>query len=348
MHDDTATTGRDPETVMAIALDKAGVLPIDPELAPLPATFPSEHPDPEPGLHGSSVTASACAAMAIFAGTPGRDEFDTRDVWDRDDATCALGEAIRILVDGITIEGTQLFDEREPLLWGFANMLHQQLQRLERTIDKIMPELHDLQREQDGSEVLALKLQLLTERLQNLTARGAAFEELRDLAADAYRTHTGELWQPRQGSHTSRSGALNSAAIDARDFIRARNARQTDQHLPSGTIIAVAGGNGVKNGDKIWASLDAAREKYADMVLLHGGAHGAEKIAASWADARHVQQIICRPNWKAHGKAAPFRRNDELLNLLPKGVIAFPGSGITGNLVDKARQLGIPVHRVSA
>ena len=47
-------------------------------------------------------------------------------------------------------------------------------------------------------------------------------------------------------------------------------------------------------------------------------------------------------------KAAPFRRNDELLNFLPKGVIAFPGSGITGNLVDKARQLGIPVFQVAA
>ncbi|MCY4397576.1 MAG: DUF2493 domain-containing protein, partial [Rhodospirillaceae bacterium] len=46
--------------------------------------------------------------------------------------------------------------------------------------------------------------------------------------------------------------------------------------------------------------------------------------------------------------AAPFRRNDELLNLLPKGVIAFPGSGITENLVDKARQLGIPVQRIAA
>ena len=73
---------------------------------------------------------------------------------------------------------------------------------------------------------------------------------------------------------------------------------------------------------------------------------GYEKIAASWADARGVDQVICRPDWNAHGKAALFRRNDELLNLLPKGVIAFPGSGITGNLVDKPRQLGIPVFSV--
>ena len=348
MHDNDSDAGRDPETVMAVAFNRAGVFPLDPHRAPLPAAFAGEDSDPDDAFHASSATASTCTAMAVFAATPGRDEFDSRDVWDRDDATAALGEAIRILVDGLTIEGTQLFDEREPLLWGFVNMLHQQLQRLERTIDKIMPELNDLQRDQDGSEILALKLQQLTERLQNLTDRGAAFEELRDFAADAYRTHTGEIWQPRQGSYTSRSGALNSAAIDARDFVRARNARHTESHLPPGTIIAVAGGNSVRHGDRIWASLDSARAKYTDMVLLHGGAHGAEKIAASWADARGVQQIICRPNWKAHGKAAPFRRNDELLNLLPKGIIAFPGAGITGNLVDKARQLGIPVHRVSA
>ena len=96
------------------------------------------------------------------------------------------------------------------------------------------------------------------------------------------------------------------------------------------------------------STLDRARAKYGDMVLLHGGGPGIEKIAASWAQARGVNQVICRPDWNAHGKAAPFRRNDELLNFLPKGVIAFPGSGITGNLVDKARQLGIPVYRVAA
>ena len=83
------------------------------------------------------------------------------------------------------------------------------------------------------------------------------------------------------------------------------------------------------------------------MVLLHGGGPGVETVAARWAEARGVHQLVCRPNWNAHGKAAPFRRNDELLDLLPKGVIAFPGSGITGNLVDKATKLGIPVHRVA-
>ena len=66
-----------------------------------------------------------------------------------------------------------------------------------------------------------------------------------------------------------------------------------------------------------------------DIILVHGGGPGVERIAAKWADTNGVHQVVCKPDWNAHGRAAPFRRNDELLNLLPKGVIAFPGSGIT-------------------
>jgi hypothetical protein len=32
-----------------------------------------------------------------------------------------------------------------------------------------------------------------------------------------------------------------------------------------------------------------------------------------------------------------------MLSVMPTGVIVFPGSGITGNLADKARRFGIPV-----
>ena len=286
--------------------------------------------------------------MALFGATPERGECDSREVWDEDDAIDALGEAIRVIVDGITVEGTQMADEREALLWGFVNCLHAQVQRLDRTVDRIVPEMRDLERAQDGTEVKAHELETLTDRAQNLGDRRDAFEKLRDVAADAYRLHTGDVWRPRHGSHASQTGQLTSAAIDARDFRRARQDRETRAHLPDGTLVAITGGKSVVDVDAVWTTLDRARAKYGDMVLLHGGGPGYEKIAASWADARGVDQVVCRPDWTAHGKAAPFRRNDELLNLLPVGVIAFPGSGITGNLVDKARQLGIPVMIVTA
>jgi hypothetical protein len=80
------------------------------------------------------------------------------------------------------------------------------------------------------------------------------------------------------------------------------------------------------------------------MVLLHGGSpKGAEKIAACWADNRNCPQIVFRPDWARHGKAAPFKRNDQLLDVLPIGLVVFPGSGITDNLADKAQMLGIPL-----
>ena len=130
--------------------------------------------------------------------------------------------------------------------------------------------------------------------------------------------------------------------------MRARKDRETRAHLPQGTLVAIAGGKQVTDVAAVIARLDKAKAKYADIILVHGGGPGIERIAAQWAERNGVHQVVCKPDWNAHGRAAPFRRNDELLNLLPKGVIAFPGSGITDNLVDKAVKLGIPVQRVAA
>ena len=293
-------------------------------------------------------TAIVCESMALFGASPERGELDSRVVWDEDDAIEAMAEAIRVMVNGITVNGTQMADEREPLIWGLVNMLHSQVQRLDRAVDRIVPEMKDLETAQDGTEVKAWELQLLTDRARNLGDRRDAFEKMRDIAADAYRAETGDVWRPRRGSHVSRTGALTSAAIDARDFCRARKDRETRAHLPEGTLVAVTSGKTVTDTDAVWSTLDRTRTKHGDMVLVHGGGPGVEKVAASWAEARGVDQVVCRPDWNAHGKAAPFRRNDDLLNLMPKGLIAFPGSGITHNLIDKARRLGIPVLEVPA
>ena len=84
------------------------------------------------------------------------------------------------------------------------------------------------------------------------------------------------------------------------------------------------------------------------MVLMHGGSpKGAEKIAACWAETRKVAQVAFKPDWTKHAKAAPFKRNDSMLAVMPIGVLIFPGTGIQDNLADKARMLGIPVYRFS-
>ena len=54
-----------------------------------------------------------------------------------------------------------------------------------------------------------------------------------------------------------------------------------------------------------------------------------------------MQQVAFKPDWSRHRKAAPFKRNDAILEILPIGVIVFPGTGIQDNLADKAKALGI-------
>jgi len=178
-----------------------------------------------------------------------------------------------------------------------------------------------------------------------LIERRNCIELFRDLAAEGFETHTGSPWRPRKGSKVNHR-TLTSAMIDSRDFIAARRRADTEVMLPTGPKIAFTGGLDFNDHRLIWDCLDKARAKHPDMALLHGGSpKGAELIAAKWATNRKVPQIAFKPDWTKHAKAAPFKRNDAMLEVLPIGVIVFPGSGIQANLADKAKILGIPVWK---
>jgi hypothetical protein len=203
------------------------------------------------------------------------------------------------------------------------------------------------QKEQDGSEVKSVELERLIAEGQTLIERRDAFELMRDQAAEYFERHTGSSWRPRAGSMVNHRN-LTAAMIESREFLAAKKRAEAEVLMPAGPKIVFSGGEG---GDHklIWAKLDQVHAKHPDMVLLHGGSpKGAEKIAARWADHRKVPQIAFKPDWTKHVKAAPFKRNDQILNVMPIGVIIVPGTGIQDNLADKARKLGIPVYRFDA
>jgi len=106
---------------------------------------------------------------------------------------------------------------------------------------------------------------------------------MRDAAADAYRAETGDVWRPRHGSHTSQTKHLTSAAIDARNFLRARNDRAMRAHLPEGTLVAITDGKDARDPAAVIRKLDQARAKHPNMVPVHGGGSGVEGIAAQCA-----------------------------------------------------------------
>ena len=94
--------------------------------------------------------------------------------------------------------------------------------------------------------------------------------------------------------------------------------RRAEVLAPSGPRIAFTGGMDCNDHRRIWDVLDKVRAKHPDMVLLHGGSpKGAERIAACWADHHKVPQVVFKPDWTRHANAAPFKRNDQMLEALP-------------------------------
>ncbi|GGB75569.1 DUF2493 domain-containing protein [Glycocaulis alkaliphilus] len=289
----------------------------------------------------SSATAAVLEELQLYGYRPFADEPDPRPLPDAD----ALQGAIADIFDALaaTLEDTRLEPDVEDLLWSVTNLFHRTAARVDRDLDDNEQAQKRSQREQDGSEIRSVELEALTAQGTTLIERRNAYELMRDIAADHFETHIGQTWRPHSGSRISHR-TLTAAMIDSRDYLSAKRRAEIEPLLPSGPRVAFSGGLDVTDHRAIWDALDRVKAKHADMVLLHGGSpKGAEKIAACWADNRKCQQIVFKPDWKRHGKAAPFKRNDALLEAMPIGLILFPGSGITDNLADKAKKLGVPL-----
>jgi len=302
----------------------------------------SDRDDFEPD-HASSPTEHVLTELQLYGFRPFQDELDPRPLPEGNTVAGAIADIFDALI--VTLQDTRLEPDLDDLLWSTVNLFHRATGRIERELDDNEQAQRRSQREQDGSEVKSVELERLTAEGQTLIERRDAFELMRDQAAEHFEHHTGSSWKPRSGSMVNHK-ALTSAMIDSRDFLAAKRRAETEVMLPAGPKIALTGGLDFNDHQLIWAKLDQVQAKHPDMVLMHGGSpKGAERIAARWADHRKVEQIAFKPDWAKHAKAAPFKRNDAMLDVMPIGVMVFPGTGIQENLADKARKLGIPVWK---
>ena len=292
-----------------------------------------------------SSTAAVIDKLTLLGARPPAEDPEYRPLPEEVSIEALTGAMIEAAMAMLT--DTALEDDLDEVLWSIVNIFHRRVSHLDRLLGDNESSQREAQQAQDGSEVRSVELERLFQQGQDLTERRDAFESIRDAAGDHYRAQTGSAWLPRTGSKVSHK-TLTASVIESRDFISAKRRRETEIHCPEGTRIAFAGGAEMQDHKAIWNVLDQTLVKYPDMILLHGAnPAGAELIAARWADTRGVTQVTFKPNWAAHGKAAPFRRNDQLLSSMPKGLIACSGGGgITENLIDKSRKLGIPVLKI--
>ena len=289
----------------------------------------------------ASPTAQLLDELQLHGYRPFDDEPDPRPLPEDRLVQGAVSDMFDALIAAFA--DTRMEPDLDDLLWAQVNLFHRAESRFERLLDDNEQAQKRLQREQDGSEVKSVELERMIAEGISLIERRNTLEAFRELASTAYEAHCRKPWRPYSGSLVHRR-TLTASLIDSRDFLAARARVDAATLLPAGPRVAFTGGLDCADHHAIWAALDRCRAKHPDMVLLHGGApKGAELLASRWADHRQVTQFAFKPDWTRHAKAAPFKRNDAMLDTLPIGVVVFPGSGIQDNLADKARKLGIPL-----
>lgn len=297
-------------------------------------------------------TALAAQLAALELGHLNIAAFDRAPCTDPVDAEAAEQTLVGIWSDLFALfPDTSLEDDAEELGWAFVNIFHRAALKRSGQLDRATDEIRCLITAGDGSEVHASQLESEVARAQAAEAAMLALESLRETAARLYLDETGHGWRPAGGSRANHGGALTSAVVDGRDFLRARAESRRKALMPEGTPVVFAGGRLSFATDEqakafagnVWDTLDRVRDHVADLVLVHGGdTRGVDRLAASWAERRKVPQLTFSLDRRL-GQRAGFRRNEQMLSLKPRYVVAFAGTGVLERLVIQAKEKGISV-----
>jgi hypothetical protein len=246
---------------------------------------------------------------------------------------------------------TALEADAEEIAWGVVNLFHRAAAKRAAQIDRATDEIRCLIASADGSEIHSAELETQIDRAQAAEAAMLGLESLRETAALLYTNETGASWRPAGGSRLNHSAATTSAVVSGRDFLKARVESRRRAAMPEGIPVVFAGGRlsfatdveAKSFATNVWATLDKVREHVADMILVHGGdGKGVDRLASSWAEQRKIPQIAFGLDSRL-GARAGFKRNEQMLSLNPRYVVAFPGNGVLERLVIQAKEQKIQV-----
>lgn len=114
--------------------------------------------------------------------------------------------------------------------------------------------------------------------------------------------------------------------------------------------VLVCGGRNYGNVTRVAQELAALHGEIPHdcMLVIQGGATGADRIARVWCEHNFVQYANYAADWNAHGKAAGPMRNQRMLDHgKPDIVLAFPGGRGTADMVRRAKAAGVPVREIN-
>ena len=60
-------------------------------------------------------------------------------------------------------------------------------------------------------------------------------------------------------------------------------------------------------------------------TIISGGACGIDRLAEQYADLHHISKYIMRPRYDLYGRAAPLKRNEQMVDLADAVLIIWDG-----------------------
>ena len=111
--------------------------------------------------------------------------------------------------------------------------------------------------------------------------------------------------------------------------------------------ILVFGGRDYSDHERLFEVLDQFLEVLSSVIIIHGGARGADSLAGEWARDRDQEEIVFLADWNKYSKAAGYKRNIQMLHEgHPDLVVAFPGGKGTDHMIMIAENSNVMVVKV--
>lgn len=64
--------------------------------------------------------------------------------------------------------------------------------------------------------------------------------------------------------------------------------------------------------------------KDVDLIIC-GGAKGIDTVAEKFADNHRISKLVLRPNYALYGRAAPIKRNEDMIELADSILVIWDG-----------------------
>jgi len=111
-------------------------------------------------------------------------------------------------------------------------------------------------------------------------------------------------------------------------------------------LVLVCGGRDYFDRRVVFRTLAKLHADTPFLALCHGGAPGADRLAGDWAQSKGIPVTVIKAQWAIYRASAGPIRNEQLIQLHPSLVVAFPGGTGTQDMVMRAVARHVPVLRI--